>query len=141
MEVLDRHKNIVSAYFSVIGPNKMLMPHEGPWCGVIRIHLAMVVPSDGDSILVCNEKEYRWKEGETVVFDDTYEHFAVNLSNNNRVVLFLDYMRPLPKPWNWINWLILKSARLVPYFREPIKRHKEWEKSFYGLGESNAKLL
>jgi aspartyl/asparaginyl beta-hydroxylase (cupin superfamily) len=141
MEVLDRHKNIVSAYFSVIGPNKMLMPHEGPWCGVIRIHLAMVVPSDGDSILVCNEKEYRWKEGEAVVFDDTYEHFAVNLSNNNRVVLFLDYMRPLPKPWNWINWLILKSARLVPYFREPIKRHKEWEKSFYGLGESNAKLL
>mgnify|MGYP003653709013 FL=1 len=141
MEILDRHKNIVSAYFSVIGPNKILNPHEGPWCGVIRIHLAMIIPSDGESFLVCNKKKYCWKEGDTVVFDDTYEHFAVNSSNNNRVVLFLDYMRPLPKPWNWINLLVLKMARLIPYFREPIKRHKEWEKKFYLEGENNAQLL
>lgn len=141
MKILDRHKNIVSAYFSVLGPNKMLAPHEGPWCGIIRIHLAMIIPEDGESILVCNKKEYRWQEGETVVFDDTYEHFAVNLSNHNRVVLFLDYMRPLPRPWNWVNWLILKSAQAIPYFREPIKRHKKWEQGFYGLGDSDAKLL
>jgi hypothetical protein len=57
---------------------------------------------------------------------------------NKRVVLFIDYMRPLPVPWNWINWLILKAARWVPYFREPVKRHKEWEKKFYQEGESNA---
>jgi len=138
MEILDSNRNIVSAYFSVIGPNKMLMPHEGPWCGIIRIHLGMMIPADGESILVCNKKEYRWKNGEAVVFDDTYEHFAVNLSNNNRVVLFIDYMRPLPVPWNWINWLILKAARWVPYFREPVKRHKEWEKKFYRTGEENA---
>lgn len=141
MEILDRHKNIISAYFSVLGPNKMLMPHEGPWCGIVRIHLGMIIPEDGESILVCNKKEYRWKEGEAVVFDDTYEHFAVNYSNHNRVVLFIDFMRPLPWPWNWVNWLVLKSARMLPYFREPIKRHKKWEQGFYGLGASNAKLL
>mgnify|MGYP003631708978 FL=1 len=132
IKVLEKDKNIVSAYFSVLGPNKMLMPHEGPWCGIIRIHLGLIIPKDGDGcVLICDKKEYRWEEGKCVVFDDTYEHLAVNMTDNNRVVLFLDYMRPLPKFWSFINWCIVKSARLIPYFRTPIKRHKIWEKEFY----------
>lgn len=133
MKLIDSDKNLVSAYFSVIGPNKMLMPHEGPWCGVLRMHLGIEIPTDGKGcILVVDQKEYRWKEGEVVVFDDTYEHFAVNLTDNTRVVLFLDYLRPLPWPLSWVNHLIVYIARFLPYFKIPIKRHKEWEKTFYG---------
>jgi aspartyl/asparaginyl beta-hydroxylase (cupin superfamily) len=111
----------------------MLMPHEGPWCGIIRIHLALIVPKDGNGCtLVVNGIPYIWEEGKCVVFDDTYEHIAVNETNSNRVVLFLDYMRPLPLWLSWFNWLIIKSAKLLPYFKTPIKRHKEWEKRFYG---------
>ena len=137
MAILDQCRNIVSAYFSVLGPHKMLMPHEGPWCGVIRIHLGMQIPRQGKGcVLVCDEQEYRWEEGKTVVFDDTYEHIAVNMTDSNRVVLFLDYMRPLPWPWSWLNWLVVKSARFLPYFRIPIRRHKAWEQRFYGQGET-----
>ena len=133
MKILDAEKNIVSAYFSVIGPKKMLMPHEGPWCGVLRMHLGIKVPTDGKGCsLLVNKEEYRWKEGEVVVFDDTYEHFAVNMTDNTRVVLFLDYMRPLPRPLSWINHLVVYMARFLPYFKEPIKRHKKWEETFYG---------
>ena len=45
MRILDADPNIVSAYFSVIGPKKMLMPHEGPWCGILRIHLGIDIPA------------------------------------------------------------------------------------------------
>jgi aspartyl/asparaginyl beta-hydroxylase (cupin superfamily) len=133
MQILDSDPNIVSAYFSVIGPNKMLMPHEGPWCGVLRIHLGIDIPTEGSGCaLVVNKEEYRWKEGQCVVFDDTYEHFAVNSTSKDRVVLFLDYMRPLPWPLSWINHFVVYMARYMRYFREPIKRHAKWEKTFYG---------
>ena len=136
MAILDQHRNVVSAYFSVLGPRKMLMPHEGPWCGIIRIHLGMQIPQQGKGcVLVCGEQEYRWEEGKAVVFDDTYEHIAVNMTDSNRVVLFLDYMRPLPWPWNWLNWMVLKAGRFLPYFRAPIRRHKVWEQKFYAQGK------
>ena len=132
MEILDSDPNIVSAYFSVIGPKKMLMPHEGPWCGILRIHLGIDIPTEGSGCtLVVNQQEYKWKNGKCVVFDDTYEHFAVNTTDKDRVVLFLDYMRPLPWPLSWINHFVVYMARYMRYFKEPIKRHAEWEKTFY----------
>jgi len=116
----------------VIGPRKMLMPHEGPWCGILRVHLGLDIPTEGKGcVLVVNKEEYRWEEGRAVVFDDTYEHMAVNMTNRNRVVLFLDYMRPLPAPLSWLNHFVVYAARFMDYFKEPIKRHKEWEKQFY----------
>ncbi len=132
MEIINSDKNLVSAYFSVIGPRKMLMPHEGPWCGVLRVHMGIDIPTGGSGCtLVVNKKEYNWEEGKCVVFDDTYEHFAVNATDKDRVILFLDYMRPLPLPLKLINKFVVYMARFLPYFKEPIRRHAEWEKTFY----------
>lgn len=39
MSILDKYPEIVSAYFSVLGANKALMPHCGPWSGVLRMHM------------------------------------------------------------------------------------------------------
>ena len=109
------------------------MPHEGPWCGVLRIHLGLQVPTEGKGcVLVVDEKEYRWEEGKAVVFDDTYEHIAVNTTDKTRVVLFLDYMRPLPIPLSWLNHFVVYMARFLPYVKVPLKKHKEWENKFYG---------
>ena len=123
MKIIESEKNLISAYFSVIGPRKMLMPHEGPWCGILRIHLGLQIPTEGKGCtLVVNQQEYRWEEGKAVVFDDTYEHIAVNMTDRNRIVLFLDYMRPLPWPLNWLNHFVVYMARFLPYFKITIQR-------------------
>ena len=133
MKILDSNKNVVSAYFSVIGPRKMLIPHNGPWCGILRMHMGIQIPTEGKGcVLVVDEKEYRWEEGKVVVFDDTYMHTAVNMTYNDRIVLFLDYLRPLPLPLRLLNRLILYSAKFLPYFRRPVTRHRKWEERFYG---------
>jgi len=132
MSILDKYPEVVSAYFSVLGPRKMLNPHHGPWCGVFRMHLGLIIPTDGNGCTLVNNKiPYRWKEGEVVVFDDTYEHLAVNATDHDRVVLFIDVLRPLPWFWHAVNKLILYSARFLPYFRTPIERHTDWERKFY----------
>jgi len=135
MEILNRHKYVISAYISVLGPNKMLMPHEGPWSGIFRMHLGAVIPGKDQCTLVVGGEKYHWQEGKTVLFDDTYEHIAVNETDSIRAVLFLDIMRPLPQPWAALNWTILKASRLFPYVWIPYFRHKKWEKQFYGKHE------
>ena len=36
MEIIGRHKQIVSAYLSILAPHKSLPPHQGPWAGGLR---------------------------------------------------------------------------------------------------------
>jgi beta-hydroxylase len=131
-KILDKHKDVISAYISVLGPKKMLMPHEGPWSGILRMHLGVVIPGNKECVLVNGGEEYHWEEGKVVLFDDTYEHIAVNQTDEIRAILFLDIMRPLPQPWNFINWSILKLSILFPYIWVPYLRHRRWEKKFYG---------
>lgn len=130
--ILNKHKDVISAYISVLGPHKMLMPHEGPWSGILRMHLGVVIPGNKECTLVNGGEKYHWEEGKVVLFDDTYEHIAVNETNEIRAILFLDIMRPLPQPWKFINWAVLRMSILFPYIWVPYLRHKKWEKQFYG---------
>ena len=38
---------------------------------------------------------YSWRDGESVVFDETYVHEAYNKTQQNRIILFCDVERPL----------------------------------------------
>jgi beta-hydroxylase len=137
-KILNKHKEVISAYISVLGPRKMLMPHEGPWSGILRMHLGVIIPGDKACTLVNGGEKYHWEEGKVVLFDDTYEHIAVNETDKIRAILFLDVMRPLSQPWNFINWAILRMSVFFPYIWIPYFRHKRWEKKFYGEEQCNA---
>jgi beta-hydroxylase len=91
--------------------------------------LALIVPADTKScaIEVNGETRY-WREGETMVFDDSFEHEAWNDSNQVRVVLFIDFERPLP-PWlvplnRFMIWLIGSS----PFVQNMLTNLKRYEK-------------
>lgn len=86
-----------SAMFSVFQPGARLAPHRGPYAGLLRYHLALIVPPvPEECALVLNGKTRHWREGESLVFDDTFEHEAYNRAATERVVLFVDFERPLP---------------------------------------------
>jgi len=51
------------------------------------------------------EETREWREGEFLVFDETNRHEAWNNSNEPRVVLFLQVMRPM----RWPGWLAGKA--------------------------------
>jgi aspartyl/asparaginyl beta-hydroxylase (cupin superfamily) len=79
------------AMFSVLHPGKIIPPHEGPYKGVLRYHLALITPKDHTKCeILVNQIPYNWKEGSDVLFDDTFLHSVKNESNETRVVLFLD---------------------------------------------------
>ena len=71
-----------------------------------------------------------------VIFDDAYEHEAWNDTSDTRVVLFVDFRKPLRFPANLINWLLLHLAVFTPFIREGIDKEKAWERKFYAEAEA-----
>jgi aspartate beta-hydroxylase len=78
--------------FSVLTPGSHILPHTGVTNTRVVCHLPLLVPDD--CALVVGGEKHVWREGECVVFDDTYEHEAWNRSGRTRVVLLMDVWNP-----------------------------------------------
>ena len=126
---LDRIPGLTTAFFSVLAPGKHLAPHRGPYNGVLRYHLPLRVPGDGTQcgIRVGDETRY-WKEGESLIFDDSYDHEAWNATDEVRVVLFVDVVRPLPFPVQQINRWMLRQMATLPELRRGMSRLDAWNR-------------
>jgi beta-hydroxylase len=117
-ELLRRLPLISTAMFSIIDGGKHIPRHVGFFKSVLRYHLALLVPQDAPVYIVVGGQEYRWREGEDVLFDDTYPHEVWNKSRERRVVLFCDVLRdqtlpPLFRRLNrWLFRLLAGSRKL-----------------------------
>jgi len=78
--------------FSVFAPGTHLLPHHGVTNTRLVGHLPLIVPA-GCALRVA-DVEHAWREGEVVVFDDTFEHEAWNRSGSPRVVMIFDLWNP-----------------------------------------------
>lgn len=128
---------LITVMYSILEPGKHLPPHRGPYNGVLRLHLGLIVPEPREQLGIRVENRlYRWREGEAVVFDDAFEHEAWNRTPHTRVVLFVDFRKPLRFPANFVNWLLLHLAMFTPFIREGMDNQKAWEKKFYAEAEA-----
>ena len=118
-KILNKHKDqIPTAFFSVMEPYKYLDGHYGPFKGILRYHLGLVIPppKSGECYISVDDKFYNWKEGEGILFDETYYHFVHNNTPQHRIILFLDIKRPFKIPiMTFINDLILWIMKISPY--------------------------
>jgi len=80
------------AGFSRLAPHTHVKPHVGWAKSVYRLHLGLDVP-ERCRLRVGNDVRH-WKEGKSLIFDDTVEHEAWNDSDSPRSVLLLDFLRP-----------------------------------------------
>src|SRR5260221_13721944 len=106
-------------------------PPNGRYKGVLRYHLGLKIPASDDrcGIRVGGEVA-RWEEGRSLVFDDTFEHEAWNDTDQTRVVLFVDVVRPLRQPVKAINLFVIKAIGYSPFIQDARRRHEEWERRF-----------
>ena len=118
---LKDYDNIVSALFSVMEPGTHIKPHRGVFNGVVRYHLGIIIPkSDKVFINIDNQKRF-WKENKSFVFDDTLLHEAINNSQEKRVIMIIDFLRPLPPPLDLVNKAILKIISKSPLIQNIIE--------------------
>jgi beta-hydroxylase len=125
---LQRIPGLTTAFFSVLEPGKRLPPHRGPYKGVLRYHLGILIPERADScgIEVAGERR-GWRAGHSLIFDDTFIHSAWNDSAERRIVLFVDFVRPLRFPANLLNRAILKLIARSGYVQEAKLNYRQWK--------------
>ncbi|KAG5677234.1 hypothetical protein PVAND_007009 [Polypedilum vanderplanki] len=78
--------------FSVLHPNTHIHSHCGPTNCRIRAHLGLQVP-EKTFIRVANETR-SWKDGEWLIFDDSFEHEVWHNGTSIRLVLIVDMYHP-----------------------------------------------
>ena len=82
-------------FFSTMKPGTQIAPHHGACNIKLRCHFPIFIPADQKAYLRVGHETRGWNEGEMLTFDDTYEHEAGNLSQNEeRVVLLIDIWHP-----------------------------------------------
>lgn len=135
-EALQQIPGLKTAMFSIFEPGKHLPAHRGPYNGVLRLHLGLIVPEQSDRLAIrVGGRVCQWREGKALIFDDAYEHEAWNHTGKTRVVLFVDFVKPLRFPGNVVNWVLLNLAVFTPFIQEGMENHKAWEKRFYAEAE------
>lgn len=112
-----------NAMFSILAPRKRIPEHRGPYCGLLRYHLALKVPVHStDCSIRVGGIDRHWQEGRTMIFDDSYPHSVANETDEERVVLFADFERPLPGALTLLNRAMLAGLARTPLAREPLER-------------------
>jgi len=130
-KLMRRVPGMTTAMFSILSPNKHILDHRGPYKGVLRYHLGLIVPRDASACRIRVGKDIRhWQEGQSLVFDDTYNHEVWNDTDETRVVLFVDVLRPLPSPWSQINRAIVKAISYSPFVLDAKRNQEAWERRF-----------
>ena len=114
---------MTTAFFSILEPHTSLIPHRGPYKGVLRYHLGLIVPQPRDLCgIKVNGETYHWEVGHSLIFDDTFIHEAWNNSDEKRIVLFVDFKRGYVFPINVLNNLMVALIGMSPFVSNVLKK-------------------
>jgi beta-hydroxylase len=128
-ELIEQVPGMTTAFFSILSPGKHIPAHRGPYKGVLRYHLGLKVPEPAEKCRIrVDDQIVHWEEGESMVFDDTYNHEVWNETSGERAILFLDVKRPLPQPLSTVNDLILAALQRTSVVQDAQENQKKWSK-------------
>lgn len=128
MKALEQVPGLVTALFSILEPGMHVERHCGVSRGILIAHLALKVPRlpRGCHMNVGHE-QIHWTEGRTFVFDDTYPHEVWNNTDECRVILLIQFRRPMRSFGNVVTNLLIKLVRWSPYIQDARANVDYWE--------------
>jgi beta-hydroxylase len=107
--------NVKAAMFAELPPGAKLNRHRDPFAGSLRYHLGLMTPNSDRCFIEVDGQRYSWRDGQSVVFDETYLHWAQNGSDSDRIILFCDIERPMRYRWaqalnRWLGRTLMTAA-------------------------------
>ena len=116
VELLSKIPQVNGAMFSVLPPGGQLTRHLDPVACSLRYHLGLDTPNDDKCYISVDDQTYSWRDGEPLLFDVTFLHFAHNDAHKPRLILMCDIERPMSPIGRLLNWpyKLLMRATVVP---------------------------
>ena len=91
--------SVKAAMYTELPPGSRLVRHRDPFAGSLRYHLGLITPNDDRCFIDVDGERYSWRDGQGVMFDETYIHYAENMTDQNRIILLCDIERPMTTRW------------------------------------------
>ncbi|MGZ3778196.1 MAG: aspartyl/asparaginyl beta-hydroxylase domain-containing protein [Mucilaginibacter sp.] len=115
VELIKGIPSVKAAMFAVLPAGSELLQHRDPYAGSLRYHLGLITPNSEKCHIIVDGQSYAWKDGEDVIFDETYIHYAENETDVDRIILFCDIKRPVKtvfgRAWNnFFGWFIMRAG-------------------------------
>src|SRR5438067_300921 len=111
------------ATFAELPPGGIIRPHRDPFAGWVRYHLGLATPGSPGCFIEVDGERHCWRDGQALIFDETYLHWAANHSRRGRLILLCDIERPMRYRWaqafNHILGMALMTATNPPHEAGP----------------------
>ena len=121
-QLVESIPNATTVFFSILKPGCHVKAHRGAYRGYLRYHLGLSISEPEKCGLRLIDKTYHWHNGGSMIFDDTYDHEAWNRSDTDRIILYVDFIRPMPAPFVALSkWLTRKISK-SPYIQSSLER-------------------
>jgi beta-hydroxylase len=98
VELLRSIPSLHGAMFALMEPGSQVGKHRDPFAGSLRYHLGLVTPNSDACRIFIDGQMYSWRDGQDLVFDETFVHHFENQTDERRIILFCDFERPLRNP-------------------------------------------
>src|SRR5687767_2650304 len=125
VELLKSIPTVKGAMFALLDPRSHLNPHRDPFAGSMRYHLGLVTANSDACFISVDGERYFWKDGEAVLFDETYIHFVENNTDITRIILLCDIERPLTVRFmralnGWVSRQMVSASATQNVESEPV---------------------
>jgi beta-hydroxylase len=123
--LLESLPHVNGAMFALLPPGGKLNRHRDPFAGSLRYHLGLVCPDSDECRIFVDGEPYSWRDGQDVLFDETFIHSAENKTDVTRIILFCDVERPLRTRWmtavnRWVSRNIIRQSATQNFENEQI---------------------
>lgn len=126
--IVARVPGLNSAFFSILAPGARIPRHRGVTKTLVTCHLGIIVPKDWRSVrMAVHDQVVHWHEGKCLVFDDTYYHEVWNETDETRVVLLVQFERPMRQPGRVLGRTFMGAVRRSPFVQEARRNFLAWQ--------------
>ncbi|GAA2823356.1 hypothetical protein GCM10010836_14360 [Aminobacter aminovorans] len=102
--------------FAFLPARAQLSRHADPLAVSLRYHLGLATPNSDACFINVDGQNQSWRDGEVLMFDETYLHYVRNDTDSDRLILMCDVKRPLNPIGALFNFLYqgITRASVVP---------------------------
>lgn len=122
---------LVSAIYSIVPPGAHIKLHKGVNKAIMTLHLGLRVPKDAERCWIeAGDMRDHWRDGEALVLDDTFPHAVWNETDETRVILLVQFRRPMRAPGRWLANVVVWVVRHSSFVQRARRNLHYWEAAF-----------
>jgi beta-hydroxylase len=131
--ILHKVPAVHGAMFAYLPKGAQLTRHADPIAVSLRYHLGLATPNSDACFINVDGHNLSWRDGEVLMFDETYLHYVRNDTDSGRLILMCDVKRPLNPLGAVFNFFYQGIARASVVPNTPEDRRGLVNRIFRGL--------